>query len=268
MTTATRPGDGAARGTQEAVVEQEAPISIATLAARASEVVALFGGLLYGLGLLRLSGELATLGLSTPTALSGFAHLDVLMKGVGVLVSHSSSTLVMLAALVLFVFPGARGSVNASFAGTRHRLGHGALAVCVLGAWVLLLAARWWEGVAYVAIVIGLGLAWYLRGQALTRLALMGVVLLGVVMVGVLGSYADPPPLMEARAMRDDEAITGLLVGRGSEGEWYLATREDDGHQLHVLGGVAGDPSSLEVLPADDHEYRILAFQIRDEWLG
>jgi hypothetical protein len=233
---------------------------------RLTEVAGLLAAMLYALGVLRITGELRELHLSAPTILSGFAHPDVLMKGIGVLVSQLSTTVVMLGALAVFASRSTLDGLNRLLLDERA-LRWWELALAAIAGIGLVLASRWWEGATYVAIVLVL-LAWLeIRNRPATRALAIGVMLLGLLFVGVFGSYLHPPPLMHVTVEREDAtALQGLLVGKGTDGEWYVATGTGDDEELEVVGGSSAKASRVAIEPADDRDYRTLYYQLTDGW--
>jgi hypothetical protein len=240
--------------------------SLPDLVRRLTETAGLVAAMLYALGVLRITGELRELHLSTPTVLAGFAHADVLMKGVGVLVSQLSSTVVMLSAVAVFASSSCLAAVNRVLLDERA-LRRWELALVALVGVGLVLTTRWWEGAAYVALVFVLLAIYEVRNRPVTRALAIVVVLAGLLFVGVIGSYLHPPPLMGVTVERaEGGTLEGLLVGKGTDGEWYVATGEDDDEELEVVGGSGTKATRVAMQPADDAGYRTLYFQIKDGW--
>lgn len=238
---------------------------LAALASRWSEAAAVAGGGLYLLGVLRLTGELSDLHLSSPSVIANFAHSDILMLGVGVLVSQAAGAVVLAWLLGLFISDATRARVNDLLGQDDRRVRMASLATGMVGAVLLTLAARWWEGALFVALVTVWWSALWLARRPLTRAHLVAQVLCGLFLVGVAGSYLNPPPPARAVATTGETTVEGLAVGMGEEGEWYIATAGDDGsYRLTVVGGPAQKPDSMQILPARDQEYRILYFELVD----
>ena len=242
------------------------PSSLPTVIKRISEAAGILAGLLYALGVLRITGELRVLHLSTPTVLSGFAHTDVLMKGVGVFASQLSSTLIMLTALALYASPALLHKLNRVLLDERALRRHELFVAIVVGVG-LVLASRFWEGAAFALIA----LVWvgYLevRNRPATRSMALAVVLLGMLFTGVIGSYFHAPPLMHASVIRPEQpTVRGLLVGKGTDGEWYVATQTKDSYELDVIGGATEKATRVIIEPADDRDYRTLYYQVVDQW--
>jgi hypothetical protein len=95
------------------------------------------------------------------------------------------------------------------------------------------------------------------------------VIVAGLFFVGVVGSYLHVPPLMYASVDRADApAIVGRLVGKGTDGEWYVATQTSGkGDHLEVIGGATEQATRVVIEPADDRDFRTLYYQITDDWL-
>ena len=143
-------------------IEQAPPgdaASVRDAVSRLSELTALVVTVAYGLGLLELLGQLRRLDLHQPAVISGFAHDDVLVKGVGVLIQHVPSLLSVAMVLSLALSPPlravARRSVGTRLGGAGARdvrvvafqLGYVALAL------VSALLAAWWEGTLVVGLL-------------------------------------------------------------------------------------------------------------------
>lgn len=239
-----------------------ATAALSDFARRATEAAGLAAALLYALGLLRTVGELRELHLSTPTVLAGFEHSDLLMKGVGVLASHMTSLIFMLAAIVLFTSRSALAHTNHSI---EHRPRLQGVAFLVVAGGTALLASRLWEGLAYTVVVVVI-VGWLvIRRRPVTRLVALGVLAIGLGIIGFVGSYIHPPPPMHAAVEREDaKKAEGLLIGKGSAGDWYIATKENDTYRLEVIGGSVEKPASVVVEPADDSHYRTLASELVD----
>ncbi|MCW2925087.1 MAG: hypothetical protein JWM98_2491 [Thermoleophilia bacterium] len=232
--------------------------SLLGLATRLSEIAAFAAAAMYGFGVLRITGELRGLDMSTPNLLANFEHSDVLMVGVGVLASHIASTAVMAGLAVLLVFADVRDRVSAVLE-RRRPLARAEMAVLIV-AWLGLLAgARWWEGFVFVAVVLVMAGVMFVRRAPLSA-GLVGLALVvGLLLNGVVGSYLNPPPLMAVTIEHDGETTDGLLIGNGERGEWYVATRADRHVPYHVaiIGGDGGTPARLTIRPAQDSGYRV-----------
>ena len=232
---------------------------------RLTEAAGILAALLYALGMMRLSGELRELHLSTPTIIAGFEHSDVLMKGVGVLMSHLASTLLLVGSIVVFASPAALAALNRVLVETGRR-GRLELALTIVGAIVLALASRWWEGATYVLLVLALLVCLDVFSRPASRATALLVLLLGLLFVGVFGSYLHPPPMMHATVIREGtETVEGRLVGKGTDGEWYIALEDEqdgDGYVLDIIGGSADEATRVVVEPSDDSEYRTLWYQL------
>ncbi|MCW2920344.1 MAG: hypothetical protein JWL76_218 [Thermoleophilia bacterium] len=235
------------------------------LVKRLTEAAGILAALLYALGMMRLSGELRALHLSTPTVIAGFEHSDILMKGVGVLMSHLSSTLLLVGSIILFASPAALAALNRVLV-DRGRRGRIELALTIVGAIGLALVSRWWEGAAYVLIVLVLVVFLDVFNRAATRATALFVLVLGLLFIGVFGSYLHPPPMMHATVLREGtEQVQGRLVGKGTDGEWYIAlkdTEDGSGYVLDIIGGSTDEATRVVVEPADDRDYRTLWFQL------
>ncbi len=217
--------------------------------------------------MMRLAGELNEIHLSTPTVVAGFEHSDVLMKGVGVLMSHLASTLLLIGSIILFASPAALGALN-RFLLRDGRRGRLELVGMIAAGVLLALCSRWWEGSAYVAIVLVLFVWLDVMDRPATRATALAVLMFGLLFIGLFGSYLHPPPLMHATVIRENsETIQGRLVGKGTDGEWYVAledTEDGSGYLLDLIGGSADEATRVVIEPADDREYRTLLYQLTD----
>lgn len=244
---------------------QQTMPSLVGLAMRLSEVAAFAAAAMYAFGVLRLTGELRGLDMSTPSLLANFEHSDVLMVGVGVLASHIASTSVMVALGVMLVFAGLRARASAVTMRQRPLVPVEGAAL-VTAAIALLLGARWWEGFVFVTFVLAIAGASYVARRPLTAGVLGFALLVGVLLNGVVGSYLNPPPLMTVTVEHDDATTEGLLVGNGERGEWYVATRDDGDapYRITVIGGDGGAPARLTMHPSDDSGYRVAGSALLD----
>jgi hypothetical protein len=246
---------------------QSLGVTVSTMVARLSETAAILAAGLYVLGVLRVSGELRELHLATPTVLAGFSYHDVLMKGVGVLVSHMASSLLLGGVLVCFASNAVLYSVNRvitrAYVPNRGQQVVGAAVVLAM-----LLTARFWEGLAFaIAVVLMVGQRYH-RRIAIGRGLLSAIMVLGVVFTGLFGSYLHAPPLMTITARENGMACThGYLVGVGTLGQWFVAVHEPhrDAYNLEVLGANGEKVDEVLIHPAKDGDYRTVLFQITGE---
>lgn len=213
-------------------IEQAPPgdaASVRDAVSRLSELTALVVTVAYGLGLLELLGQLRRLDLHQPAVISGFAHDDVLVKGVGVLIQHVPSLLSVAMVLSLALSPPlravARRSVGTRLGGAGARdvrvvafqLGYVALAL------VSALLAAWWEGTLVVGLLwCYVAVAW--RSPALFgRRALLVTAGVGALLLGATGGYLHPEPLPRVEiGLEKGPDLEGELLGTGQRGEWYV----------------------------------------------
>lgn len=223
--------------------------SVGDIASRLGEVTVLTAAILYGLGAFSVLGQLRRLDLHQPSVLSGFAHEDVLMKGVGVLLTNIPN-LVSLTALVTFAMSiGARAWLIRTIApngGGTHRERLGFLvcfAIVFAGA---LLVSTWWGGTAGIVAAYGFVLFSWLHGRLLTPSALIGTAAAGSVLLGMTGTYLYPVPLPQVEVQVADGAdITGRLLGTSRDGELYVVVEEDG--ERHVRVVESGSPAGIRL---------------------
>lgn len=238
--------------------------SLSDFAKRATEAAGLAAAALYVLGMMRTVGELRDLNLSTPTVLAGFEHSDLLMKGVGVLASHISSLVLMVGAIAMFTSRSALEWTNLRIVrGGRVRN----LVLVMIAGLLLVLGSRMWEGLVFALLVVGLAVWLVVRRHHLTRPLALLTFVAGLGLIGIVGSYLHAPPPMRATVDREGGTeLAGLLIGKGAEGDWYLATERGSSFRLEVIGGSVEAPTSVTVHPADDEGYRTVAAELLDRF--
>lgn len=202
----------------------------------------------YGLGMIALAGDLRSLGLHQTSVLTGFAHDDVLMKGLGVLFNHAPTLITLIMLLVTAVSARAREFVHVALAPRAARrsgrAGHTiatsqlvafriALAVLVV---VTALLSVWWEGTLVVlAVYAYITFAWRHEWLMSTG-ALLLTALLGALSIGLVGAYLHPLSLPEAKILTNDEVkIEGGLLGQGQKGTWYIVQHDDGDTNLRIV---------------------------------
>jgi hypothetical protein len=230
--------------------------SLGDVAARIGEATALVVAVTFALGAFSILGQLRQLGLHQPSVVSGFAHDDVLMKGVGVLFTHAPSLLTLGLLLTLALSGTARAWMRSHVViraeGPRlWRLvffaGFGLLVSFAL------LASSWWVGTAGTLVAYGaLGAAW-LQGRLLSRAALFAVAVLGSLGLGLTGTYLHPVPLPTVSMQFEaGDRLEGYLLGTGQYGERYVVVTDRAGSHVRIVAGA--DPQSI-VLDEPTGEY-------------
>jgi hypothetical protein len=226
---------------------------LAKVIAQGTQVSAGALAVFYGLGMMVLAGQLRALGLHNTGIISGFKHDDILVKGVGALVSHVPSV-VLLALLVGMVLkdriraficdalsPAHRRSPAGRLWSMRQLVGTRVAIATVCG--LVLLSSVWWEGT-----VVVLGLSAYLLVAVRSRTLMVPGVLLATAAVGVLAigaatTYlnAQPPPDVHILTS-DGRTIEGGLLGIGEGGEWYVVKYDEH-------AGDGDDDGMLQLIP-------------------
>lgn len=232
------------------VETQPARPSVGDIASRLGEVTVLTAAILYGLGAFSVLGQLRRLELHQPSVLSGFAHEDVLMKGVGVLLTNIPNFLGLIILVTLAMSVGARTwltRVIAPSGGGRHAERLGFLLCFALLFTGALLVSTWWGGTAGIVVAYGFVLFSWLHGRLLTPAALLGTAAAGSLLLGVTGTYLYPVPLphVEVQVAEGGEDVTGRLLGTSRDGELYVVVDEDGARHVRVVESDA--PSGLRL---------------------
>jgi hypothetical protein len=182
--------------------------------------------------------------------LSGFAHEDVLMKGVGVLLTNIPNFVGLVLLVTFAMSTGARTWLVRTIApsgGGSHGERLGFLVFFALLFTGALLVSTWWGGTAGIVAAYGFVLASWLHGRLLTPTALLGTAAAGSLLLGVTGTYLYPVPLphVEVEVAEGGDDVTGRLLGTSRDGELYVVVEEDG--ERHVRVVESESPSGLRL---------------------
>jgi hypothetical protein len=237
--------------------------SLAQAASRIGEVVAVVVAIAYAVGALSVLGQLRRLELHEPSVISGFAHDDVLMKGIGVLLTHAPSLASLGLLIGLALSPVARGWVRDTMGGAisgrdgrvgriAFQLAFGALAVTAV------LLSPWWEGTIVVTGTFAfLAFSWR-SARLLTPGALLATAFVAALLTALGGTYLHPAPLPVVEVeLADGPAFDGELLGSGQRGDLYVVLTEGDGYAVRIV--PPKDAVVVEVSePTGDRPERLL----------
>ncbi len=235
--------------------------SVGDIASRLGEVTVLTAAILYGLGAFSVLGQLRRLELHQPSVLSGFAHEDVLMKGVGVLLTNIPNLVSLIVLVTLAMSIGARAWLIRTIApngGGTHRDRLGFLVCFALVFTGALLVSTWWGGTAGIVAAYGFVLFSWLHGRLLTPSALIGTAAAGSVLLGMTGTYLYPVPLphVEVEVAENGADISGRLLGTSRDGELYVVVDEDG--ERHVRVVESGSPAGIRLDDPSEDAGRVI----------